>query len=243
MFVDFNNFISETNNCKTVEEAFSVWTKELSNLGFDRVVYSLMTDHLLLEKKAGHAIIGNYPDDWMKYYVEKGYEDIDPVRKYIMITNGSFTWDSLEKYYRKFSAEERLLMKEAEEAKLYDGVGLSLSNTFGEVVGMGFASSSGKIDITPQHLSTINLLATQFYTVFCELEKKKDPTVYNVYLTPKEREVLQWCKEGKSNEDIGTIMGISKDTVADHMKSIFIKLGVNSRLLAVIKAIRLRIIS
>jgi len=243
MFVDFNKFIEETNNCKTIDEAFSLWEQELSVLGFDRVVYSLMTDHMQLDKKAGHAIIGNYPEDWMKYYVEKGYEDVDPVRKRIMVGGGAFTWDSLSDNYRKLSKEESTLMNEASDAKLLDGVGLSLSNPLGEIVGMGFASSSGKIGITPYHLSAINLLATQFHTVFSKIECKKDISVYDISLTPREKEVLQWCKEGKSNTDIATIMGISRNTVSYYFKNIFKKLGVNSRLLAVTKSTNLQIIT
>jgi DNA-binding CsgD family transcriptional regulator len=48
-------------------------------------------------------------------------------------------------------------------------------------------------------------------------------------LTPREREVMQWLAEGKSNEEIGLILAISAHTVKNHLDKIFKKLGVDSR--------------
>ena len=48
-------------------------------------------------------------------------------------------------------------------------------------------------------------------------------------LTPREREVLTWVRRGKTNEEIGVILGCSHHTVNDHLKSIFRKLNVTNR--------------
>jgi DNA-binding CsgD family transcriptional regulator len=48
-------------------------------------------------------------------------------------------------------------------------------------------------------------------------------------LTPREREVMQWLAEGKSNEEISLILAISAHTVKNHLDKIFKKLGVDSR--------------
>jgi DNA-binding NarL/FixJ family response regulator len=48
-------------------------------------------------------------------------------------------------------------------------------------------------------------------------------------LTPREAEVLLWVAQGKSNGDIGTILGMSEGTVKKHLEHIFEKLGVESR--------------
>ena len=42
---------------------------------------------------------------------------------------------------------------------------------------------------------------------------------------------------GKTDEDIATILGISRNTVDTHMRHIFEKMSVNSRILAVVKAL------
>jgi RNA polymerase sigma factor (sigma-70 family) len=48
-------------------------------------------------------------------------------------------------------------------------------------------------------------------------------------LTPREREVLKWISYGKSNAEIGEILGISAATVSKHLERIYPKLGVENR--------------
>ena len=48
-------------------------------------------------------------------------------------------------------------------------------------------------------------------------------------LTPREREVLNWIAYGKSNAEIGRILGISSATVSKHLERIYPKLGVENR--------------
>jgi DNA-binding CsgD family transcriptional regulator len=48
-------------------------------------------------------------------------------------------------------------------------------------------------------------------------------------LTAREYEVLHWVAEGKSNGDIGRIVGCSERTVKKHLQHIFPKLGVETR--------------
>jgi DNA-binding CsgD family transcriptional regulator len=48
-------------------------------------------------------------------------------------------------------------------------------------------------------------------------------------LTSREEEVLHWIAEGKSNWDIGRILGCAEETVKKHVQHIFRKLGVETR--------------
>jgi DNA-binding CsgD family transcriptional regulator len=51
----------------------------------------------------------------------------------------------------------------------------------------------------------------------------------NAALTPRETEVLSWLAKGKTNRDIGDILGMSHRTVNKHLEHIFEKLGVETR--------------
>ena len=48
-------------------------------------------------------------------------------------------------------------------------------------------------------------------------------------LTQKEAEVLYWVTKGKTNKDIGDILGSSPRTVNKHLEHVFAKLGVETR--------------
>jgi DNA-binding CsgD family transcriptional regulator len=48
-------------------------------------------------------------------------------------------------------------------------------------------------------------------------------------LTAREAEVLYWVAQGKTNRDIGDILGTSPRTVTKHLEHVFEKLGVETR--------------
>jgi DNA-binding NarL/FixJ family response regulator len=48
-------------------------------------------------------------------------------------------------------------------------------------------------------------------------------------LTPRETEVLSWVAKGKTNRDVGDILGLSPRTVNKHLEHVFEKLGVETR--------------
>ncbi len=55
-------------------------------------------------------------------------------------------------------------------------------------------------------------------------------------LTAREAEVLLWIAKGKSNRDIGDILGLSPRTVNKHLEQIYAKLGVENRASAAVRA-------
>jgi DNA-binding CsgD family transcriptional regulator len=56
-------------------------------------------------------------------------------------------------------------------------------------------------------------------------------------LTPREREILLWLSEGKSNPEIGRILGISARTVEKHVERLLAKMNVESRRAAMLKVL------
>jgi DNA-binding NarL/FixJ family response regulator len=57
-------------------------------------------------------------------------------------------------------------------------------------------------------------------------------------LTPREAEVLSWVAKGKTNRDVGDILGMSPRTVNKHLEHVFEKLGVETRAAAAALASR-----
>ena len=57
-------------------------------------------------------------------------------------------------------------------------------------------------------------------------------------LTSQEVKCLRWCKEGKTNWEIGEILFISEKTVEFHLANAMKKLGAINRITAVVAGIR-----
>jgi DNA-binding CsgD family transcriptional regulator len=58
-------------------------------------------------------------------------------------------------------------------------------------------------------------------------------------LTPRERDVLFWIAQGKTNSEIGIVLGLSSHTVHKHVDRILFKLGVETRTAAACVALKL----
>ena len=59
----------------------------------------------------------------------------------------------------------------------------------------------------------------------------------------RELEVLHWVREGKSNNEVGQILGISGATVKSHLQRIYKLLQVSNRMQAVSRSVALRLLS
>ena len=59
-------------------------------------------------------------------------------------------------------------------------------------------------------------------------------------LTPREAEVLFWISEGKTNHDIGIILGAKTGTICKHVEHILSKLNVENRTAAAVVALETR---
>lgn len=61
-------------------------------------------------------------------------------------------------------------------------------------------------------------------------------------LSTREAEVMAWLREGKSNDEVGQILGISALTVKNHLQRIYRLLGVSNRAHALARCMELRLI-
>lgn len=91
---------------------------------------------------------------------------------------------------------------------------------------------------------TVSLLNNQrSYQAFCQMLHQRycELSISNrpIKFTSREREIINWMAQGKSNAVIGKILNISKHTVDAHLRAVFFKLTVTNRTAAAVKASQL----
>jgi DNA-binding NarL/FixJ family response regulator len=94
----------------------------------------------------------------------------------------------------------------------------------------------GELLLTPAELGELLRIARQQQAERREAQRTIDR------LTPRELDVLRALARGLSDKEIAAELHISKDTVHTHMVNLLGKLGVESRLQALIFAVRHRIV-
>ncbi len=65
------------------------------------------------------------------------------------------------------------------------------------------------------------------------------PDLRHLGLSRRETEILEWVVQGKTNPEIGIILGISRRTVQKHLERIYLRLGVENRHAAISLALSL----
>jgi len=94
------------------------------------------------------------------------------------------------------------------------------------------AAAEGEVLIDPQLLSRL------LPQVAREREEQREVTALFAQLSEREWEILREVGQGRRNEDIGSRLFISPQTVQTHVRNLLGKLGVHSKLEAVALAVR-----
>jgi DNA-binding CsgD family transcriptional regulator len=227
------DFIEASNQAETPEQVFAVLQDAVAKMGFDRIMYRALRNH---RDTALPCTARTYPDEWIAHYVERKYTETDPVGHRCLASSQPFLWAELLNEKKR---DESRIFHEAEDVGLKDGVAVPIHGPAGECVGVGFASSSGGAET--RLLPQLHLMAVQFHTAYSALATPR--AISTVRLTPREREILTWSAQGKSAWATGQILSIAEHSVEWHLQNIYRKLGVDSRITAVVKALHLGLIS
>lgn len=236
------DFIERSNRATSKRELFGLLEQAALDEGFDSFAYGMFgpdRSPASVEDRS-HVMKLNFPEDWVAHYFEQGYQDHDPVVAYIPASLMSFTWDEIPARF-DLRPKQRRVLAEARDAGLKRGVSCPVHGPRGSVAILSFASSDDGID-PRAHIARLQPISAQFHLAHSELIEAPRPEGPMVELTARERECLAWVAQGKSSWDIGQILGITEFTVSYHVKKAMRKLGSGSRIVAVVKAIRLGLI-
>lgn len=117
-----------------------------------------------------------------------------------------------------------------------------------------FSFSRVPQQLGPRHAFLLEILAPSIHLALTRVLLHKDSPQGRdllkkpiepmpVALTSREKQVLQWLKEGKTNWEIGQILTISDETVKSHVQKLLAKLKVGNRMGAVLRAMELGVIA
>ncbi len=183
-----------------------------------------------MEASPGVHALTNFPKEWTDRYFDKKYEFIDPVHEKLITTKTAFTWESLapEGYIKGRGAR---VFNEGADFGIRNGCTIPILGLNGYTAVVSFASD--KLDGDPKLYGAFHLMSYHFHRRFQELSGTEHTFVVPK-LSPRERECLKWVGAGKTDWDIGEVLGIAASTVHDYVQSAMTKLGVVSRVQAVV---------
>jgi DNA-binding CsgD family transcriptional regulator len=100
--------------------------------------------------------------------------------------------------------------------------------------------AAGVSRVPAEQLNEFHWVCTRAHLRYCELVVRGLPPIPR--LTQRETNVLLWISRGKSNAEIGAILGLSAYTVDTYVRAVFAKLGVGNRVSAAVRGLGLGLI-
>ena len=232
-------FIHKSFNCNTKEDYLALFPKIRELLPFD-FANSFLAHH---DTDKGLVLLYNanisFPKEWLNEYMSGNYLQNDVTVVENFATYKVQHWD-----------EERLRIYRQNEAliSLYKDYTMTGCYTHGArlvVTGKNgsmfcFAGSSVKFDRRTEAI--LEFVTPHLHLALTHLYNNKQLELNMAIISQREKEVLNWLKEGKSSWDISVILGISERTINYHIYHIMAKLGVTNRPQAVAVAARLGLV-
>ncbi|MBD0416826.1 LuxR family transcriptional regulator [Tianweitania sp. Rool2] len=174
-----------------------------------------------------------WPEEWYQRYLEQDHFAADPCAAQCRSSILPFRWSDLS--LADLTPRQRLVMSEATEFNMHDGVCVPIHAPFRVPAVVTLAGD--RLDVGKRELLHIEMMAQCVFRTICQLEgyDLMNPTPM---LSPREREILQWSSAGKSAEDTGCILGITKKTVEYHLRNSRMKLETINTVHTVVEAIR-----
>lgn len=164
---------------------------------------------------------------WLRQWVEANGGGTDPVLARLRRDFSPLRWSSLRENPGTANLD---LLDVATEFGLRDGWSLAFLHGRTELpiaVGLG----TDRYELPPEHETALHLAVLYFGLKVARLEQLQ-PTAHTL-LSERERECLCWVAAGKTDWDIGEIIGISQQTVHKHVSNALKKLNAGTRAHAV----------
>lgn len=219
--------LQSMNDPALIQEAFASALAELGITNFALLEFS--PDPTAFGKS---VIDERMPEEWKERYFTQRYVERDPVITEVMTNVEPFLWsEALEK--ARADKSQKRIFNEASEFRLNEGMCIPI---YGPHRYMAWVTLAGaQLDLAPGSRAALHVMALYTHNRLAKLLRSGQPPRPN--LTQRETECLRWVARGKSDWEIGEILGISERTVHWYIENAKRKLEVATRLQAVISAV------
>ena len=220
---------------ETREDLAAAMVEVAQELGFQ---YFALSHHLDYASETDAALrLHNYPEKWADYYDRHRLGVSDPVHRASHVTSIGFCWSRIP---------QMIALTPDDLAVLARGRAQGIGNGFtvpahvpGEARGScSFASEAG--EPIPERMLPMAQLAGNFAfeaarRLWTGRGHRKDDNRQR--LTDRQRDCALWVARGKGDWEISRILGLSEETVAQHVSQACQRYGVNKRTLLLIRTL------
>jgi LuxR family quorum-sensing system transcriptional regulator CciR len=214
----------------SLAELETLWRAQMNALG---IKYAALGAHVdpLRPGKANY-VFHTYPSAWIERFSRKNYQAIDPVYRATARGLTSFDWTDAD-FLQSLSWRQRRILCEAREFGLRFGRSHVLAPVLNLTASASLVADQAELDPAIYAAAKItNILVHNRATRICAANLSCMPI-----LSRRERQCLELCASGLTDDEIAIIVRLSTHTVRRHIEAARARFGVSSRIQAATRAI------
>lgn len=226
----------------SIEDIWSMHLDKMASYGFTRLLYGFT--RFRTSNSFGNAedllVLSNHPENYLADFVQSGLYNHAPMVKWAAANEGACSWRLIGEMLASntMTATERRVIELNHKYDIRAGYSISFRDVSVRAKGaIGLCARPGmrqhEVDeVWDEHgreITVINNVTHLRITAMPFASSRRA-------LTPRQREALEWVGDGKTMQDIATIMGLTPATVEKHLRLAREALDVETTAQAVLKA-------
>lgn len=228
----FEDYIAKTLKAQSTDELSHAYSKAIEAEGYENCILTSIRN-----QEVRHVAWFEFPDGYVDAYFENRWEKIDPILDCSLRAPRPFFWNQVVQE-RKLSSAQHTFMNECRELGVHSGIVFPMHGP-GERLEIMSISRRADDSSDPGRLGVLHAMSVQTWSRYLELsETATFVQDEDIRLTPRELEILRWCKDGKTYSEISEILSISSKTVEFHMGNLMDKLRASNKISAIVIAIQ-----
>ncbi len=242
MKANLRDYLIELTNTDDVQELWERHCQKMDSYGFDRLIYGFT--RFLTANSFGDPndliVLTNHTPAYRKGFVEDGLYRHAPMVRWALENEGHCSWGTLAEQIDKGTLDDKAAKVVAFnlQHKVHAGYTISFQSVSHRA--KGAISVTTREDMSQDDADKVWAEYGQEIVLLNNLVHLKILTLplplAGQNLTPRQREALEWVGDGKTMQDIATIMGLTQATIEKHLRLARETLNVETTAQAVAKA-------
>lgn len=238
---DVNTFILSSRACGTADDLRRLMESITEEMGFDAYALFRHVRHFSWSNR-GFLAISNYPRTWLEYFFEHNLISEDPVLLASYRTSVGFRFEDIPALI-SLSDRHREILELSRREGIADGFCVP-AHIPGETNGTCSFIVRGSRPLPEANLPMAQLVGSFAYEAARRIQvangtgaSEGEARRHRSTMTTRQLECLVLVAKGKSDWEIGRILGIGQETVKHHIRVARERYEVGTRIQAAIRAI------
>lgn len=227
-------------NATSIDQVWTTLTQSLAGYGFDRLFYGYTRFHTRsgLGPRDDFLILSSMPEDYSDRYIREEMFRHAPMTRWARDNVGAMSWGWVSANKSSLNQSELAVLSFNQAFDVTAGYTIAFHDPVTRHKGaIALAARAGlsqtQVDsIWGRYGDEINVINQVAHLKFGTLPLPRSQQS----LSPRQREVLEWVGDGKTTQDIATILDLTPATIEKHLRRARDTLSVETTAQAVRKA-------